>query len=275
MKKALSIAAAATMLLGAMSMSVSANRGLSYHAPYGTPTIDGVADEIWSNAEWTQIDLPYNGDEPSVCSARAKIMHDDKYIYVLAELTDATVGSDQDLLEFYLDEDSCKEEGMYCDVASQWRLGLDGTTILPGINCAAGEDAVTALQVTTSADGYVMEFAIAPITAIPDANTPWGLEFMYNDSDEDGNFIGALRWNVDTLGGDVPPYQEVANFGDLYFDAYVEPVVEPIADETPAESGDSAPVDAPVTAPTTADAGIAVAALAMAAAAGVVLSKKR
>ena len=284
MKKLLALFVATLMLVSAMALTASANRGLSYVAPYGTPVVDGVADEIWNGAVWTEIDLGYNDGERSVCSARAKILHDDKLIYVLAELTDATVASDpdsnpdQDLLEFYIDEDYCLESGT-CDNFSQLRLGLDGHTMKTGTNSVGQiEDMVKEFKVTTSSNGYVMEFSVAPMNGMPaDENTAFGLEFMYNDCDEDGTFLDALRWNVDTAGGDAPPYANVDNFGKLTFAAYVEPVVEEApAEEAPAaEAAAEAPAAAaPAAAPKTADAGIVVAAVVAAAAAAVVLSKK-
>lgn len=93
MKKTLSLLIAVVLVLGMMTMGVSANRGLTYVAEYGVPVIDGVEDEIWgtSGAKWTEIDLPYAEGVTSVCSARAKIMHDDEWVYCLVECTDATV----------------------------------------------------------------------------------------------------------------------------------------------------------------------------------------
>lgn len=272
MKKTLSLLIAVVLVLGMMSMGVSANRGLSYTAQYATPVIDGVVDDCWINIadSWTNVDLPY-GDAESVCSARVKVLHDDQYIYFLAECTDATIG-DGDALEFYLDEDNCKVEGEYCDVSTQLQIFLNGTVEKNGASLSAAEaDSVVAHAVTTSENGYILEWAFAPLSGEIKGGSVWGMEFMYNDADENGEFLNALRWNVDTAGGDVAPWQEVANFGTLTLAEYVAPVVDEPADEPSTD----APVvdDAPV-APVTADAGIVVAAVVMAAAAGVVLSKK-
>ena len=45
MKKILSLLVVAVLMLGMMSMSVSADRGLKYTAQYGSATIDGVYDD--------------------------------------------------------------------------------------------------------------------------------------------------------------------------------------------------------------------------------------
>ena len=254
-------------MLGMMSVSVSANRGLTYSAPYMTPVIDGVAEDLWLAAEWTQVDLVYDGVSESVCSARVKVMHDDQYIYFLAECTDGTIGGTDDAFEFYLDEDNCGMEGGYCEYATQLQIRLDGTVVKNGASLSAADvDSVVAYEITTSENGYVMEWAFAPLSGAPVDGAVWGLEFMYNDVDESNTFINALRWNVDTAGGDVAPWQQVADFGEMTIEAYVAPVVEEPAVEEPA-------ADAPVEAPVTADAGIVVAAVVMAAAAAVVCKK--
>lgn len=275
MKKTLSLLIAVVLVLGMMSMGVSANRGLSYTAQYATPVIDGVVDECWTNVAdgWTQIDFPHDGSVDSVCSARAKMLHDDSLVYVLVEVTDATVAEgNNDALEIYFDEDSCKDVA-YCDVSTQLQMHLD-ETVTKGTNSIGDVDMIKEYKVTTNENGYILEFSVALMNGMPAAGSTIGLEFMYNDNDEDGNFLEALRWNVDTTpdGSETPPYMAVDNFGTLVFAEYVAPVVdEPAADEPATD----APVvdDAPV-APVTADAGIVVAAVVMAAAAGVVLSKK-
>lgn len=268
MKKTLSLLVAVVLVLGMMSMGVSATRGLSYTAQYATPVIDGQVDEVWDTVadDWTYVDLPYADGVESVCSARVKVLHDDQYIYFLAECTDATLAPG-DCLEFYLDEDDCDLEGDYCEYATQLQIRLDGSVVRNGASKSAADiDSVVAYEVTKNDSGYIMEWAFAPLSGAPVAGAVWGLEFMYNDNDETDTFINALRWNVDTVNNDVAPWQEVASFGDLTLAEYVAPAVdEAPADEAPADVADT---------PVTADAGIVVAAVVMAAAAGVVLSKK-
>ena len=267
MKKTLSLLVAVVLVLGMMSMGISANLGKSYTAPYGTPVVDGTVDPVWDAAAWTEIDLPYDGNpDKTVFSARAKLLHDDNLVYVLVEATDATLDPDGDCFEIYFDEDACKDVA-YCEVSTQLQLRYDGT-ITKGTNSIGDIDMVKDYIITTSENGFLLEFSIALMNGIPAPDKAIGLEFMANNNDEDGAFIDALRWNVDTANGDTPPYIAVDNFGDLFFAAYVEPVVdEPAADEPT--------VDAPAadTTPVTADAGIVVAAVVMAAAAAVVLKK--
>ena len=274
MKKILSLIVVAVLMLG-LATSASAARDLKYTAQYGSATIDGVYEEAWDTygSVWTEIDLPHSANgKLSVCAARAKIMHDDNLLYFFVELTDATLANSEDLaltnqdqLEIYLDEDACKDVA-YCELSYQLGMTLAGE-VREGTNAVETGAAanVKEFKVGTSADGYTLEFSVAPFNGIPAADKAIGLEFMYNDCDEAGTFLDALRWNVDTANGDTAPWQAPEYWGELYCAEYVEP-------EVPAEEP---AVDAPAdtTAPTTADAGIVVAAVVMAAAAAVVCKK--
>ena len=274
MKKILSLLVVAVLMLGMMSMSASAARDLKYTAQYGSATIDGVYEDAWdiNGSAWTEIDLHHDGSADSVCAARAKMMHDDSLIYFFVEITDATLANKDleltamDQFEIYLDEDACKDVA-YCE--NSYQLGM---TLAAEVRAGTNADAVGAVEcvkefkVGTSENGYTLEFSVAPLNGIPAADKAIGLEFMYQNSAEDGTFLDALRWNVDTNAGDTAPWQAPEYWGELYCAEYVAPAV----DETPVEDV----VDAPATtAPTTADAGIVVAAVVMAAAAAVVCKK--
>jgi uncharacterized protein YceK len=274
MKKILSLLVVAVLMLGMMSMSASAARDLKYTAQYGSATIDGVYEDAWdiNGSAWTEIDLPFDGSLDTVCAARAKMMHDDSLIYFFVEITDATLANSPDLdltamdqFEIYLDEDACKDVA-YCE--NSYQLGMTlAAEVRAGTNADAvgAVDCVKEFKVGTSENGYTLEFSVAPLNGIPAADKAIGLEFMYNDCDETGAFIEALRWNVDTAAGDTAPWQAPECWGELYCAEYVAPA-EP---EVPAEDAPAADT----TAPTTADAGIVVAAVVMAAAAAVVCKK--
>ena len=273
MKKILSLLVVAVLMLGMMSMSASAARDLKYTAQWGTATIDGVYEDTWdiNGSAWTEIDLHHDGSADSVCAARAKMMHDDSLIYFFVEITDATLANkdleltQMDQFEIYFDEDACKDVA-YCENSYQLGMTLAGE-VRPGTNAEAvgAVECVKEFKVGTSENGYTLEFSVAPLNGIPAADKAIGLEFMYQNSAEDGTFLDALRWNVDTNAGDTAPWQAPECWGELYCAEYVAPA-EP---EVPAEDAPAADT----TAPTTADAGIVVAAVVMAAAAAVVCKK--
>lgn len=231
------------MILQMFAVTTSAVRDLVYSAPYGTPTIDGVVDDVWQDTFWTEIDLPYDGNLSSVCAARAKILHDDELLYILAEVTDATptVGKgldlgNQDQLDIYIDEDACKDVA-YCDYSVQFGMTLDGD-IREGTNSSGKSDMIREYVVSENDNGYILEFSIALQNGIPAADRKIGLEFMYNDCDETGAFLEALRWNVDTANGDIAPWQAPECFGELICMEYVLPSIpdEPAPEEPTPET---------------------------------------
>ena len=87
--KRIVVFAFALLLLFAFAVGVSADRGYSYKAPKGTPTIDGEADEIWENAAWIHVKTPDGGGKPNTESTlRIKLMWDEKNLYFLADVFD-------------------------------------------------------------------------------------------------------------------------------------------------------------------------------------------
>jgi len=195
-------------------------RGLVYTSPFAVPTVDGVMDDAWQSAEWTEIDLPFDGSLDSVCAARAKVMHDKSLLYFLVEVEDATptVGKEldltlQDSIELHIDEDLCRRKA-YCDNAVQFGLTLDGD-IREGTNANGKSDMIREYVVGKNDNGYVLEFSVALKNGMPADGNKIGLEFMYNDCDENGTFLEALRWNADTANGDTPPWQGTRSFGEL------------------------------------------------------------
>ncbi len=201
----------------ALSINVSAHRDYTYIAPYATPVVDGEIDEIWetSGAEWAIIDLPYDGIEWEECTARAKIMHDSTYLYVIAECTDTTLGSDNgDAFEIYFDEDNCHEY-YYCFYSTQLQMFFDGQA-QAGPSSYGTVDMVEEYAVNKVADDkIIVEMSLSLLNGIPAPDRVIGLEFMYNDADLEGNFQSALRWNVDTPSGEDAPYLSVEFLGDL------------------------------------------------------------
>ncbi len=102
MKKILAIALSALMLLSALTVFVSAEEATAevdnyIKATFGTPVIDGEIDSIWDTAEIHKAQGVFANDEitePS--SLRFRVMYDEYYVYVLAEVTDYTMPTMED-----------------------------------------------------------------------------------------------------------------------------------------------------------------------------------
>ena len=263
MKKTFSLFLA-LVLTGILTLTAGAAFDRTYTAPMGTPALDGTAEALWDNAEWTAIDKPYDGSADTNSTIKIKLLWDETNLYFLAEVYDTDINATEDLVEIYLDETMDRAEA-YGEDDSQTRFQVsDGA-----LNAAnAGTQAKSDVDCTVTAlggDTYLMEGRLAWIAADAVEGTQIGLEFMYNEGDAANAFTEAYRWNVDTANGDPAPWQNTAAFGTLILGA--APVVE-----TEAEVVEDV-VEAPA-APQTFDAGIVAAVAAIVSAAGYAISKK-
>ncbi len=235
MKRFLTVLTAIILTVSVLTMFSYAGRGFVYNAPKGTPVIDGTVDDIWQYAEWTSVEYPHDGaDKAGIPEAlRVKLLWDETHLYFLAEVTDADLNYENDLVEVYIDEGNEKAES-YDDNDGQTRFRWDGTVIQDsGTNCqndAPGAGAQTGT-------GWITEGALKWTGTAAEGRTS-GLEFMLNVGGADADFTAALRWNVDTAGGDPPPYQSPAAFGSLVLGA--APVIETAAPETEAPAAETA-----------------------------------
>jgi hypothetical protein len=243
MKRALSVLLALILTISVLTLFSSAERGFVYTAPKGTPVIDGVIDDIWQYAEWTSVEYPHDGSDKAEIPEllRIKLLWDETHLYFLAEVTDADLNYENDLVEIYIDEGNERGDA-YDDNDGQTRFRWDGTVIQDsGTNCQ--NDAPGAGTMTDT--GWITEGAIK-WSDNPVEGRKSGLEFMFNVGGSDADFTAALRWNVDTAGGDPAPYQSPAAFGTLVLGA--APVIETEPPETEAPA-DEPVVDAPVAVP--------------------------
>ena len=110
-----------------------------FRANYGTPLIDGMADDAaWQSAEWLPLDQVWIGQPPAAddFSGRYKVLWDENNLYVLAEITDDTLLDirpdgllkywDDDCLEIFVDEDASGGEHQYNYNAFAYHIALDG-----------------------------------------------------------------------------------------------------------------------------------------------------
>jgi len=275
----------AVVLMQAPGIHVSAAMGFVYEAPQGTPVIDCEMEALWDNCQWTDIALIYNGGEnPFNVAARAKIMWDPDTIYFFVEVTDPEV-TEADCVEFYLDELKCFDLG-YRDDDRQTIVKPSGTvTSNFAVEDENGNDigrehlGKAAGKLTDK--GYNLEVALKFSHIKGAIGTEIGLEFMLSDSDADGAWITALRWNADTANGDTPPYQSTEFFGTVKMvaaPAAAEPEPEPEPEPAPTEA---APVPAPAepppaqpAVPQTGDGGVVILMLSLAALVSLYVARK-
>ena len=218
MKKFLVIITAALLVLS-LTVTVSADRGLSYKAPKGTPTVDADVDDLWAKAAWIHVDLPDGGGTPNTASTlRVKLMWDEENLYFLADVFDDEYYPNGDIVEIYLDEANDRKEVFGTD-DSQTRFALTGE-VLKGDYAGPNSKSASVCAARLVDKGrmsarVVLEGALPWKTITPELGMELGLEFMYNDVDDRGEMLDAYRWNVDTASGETPPYESTEHFGKL------------------------------------------------------------
>ncbi|WP_026294531.1 sugar-binding protein [Salinimonas chungwhensis] len=102
-------------------------------------TIDGKAQEKdWQHADWYALDHHIIGDMPTSedFSGRYKLLWDEDYLYLLAEITDDVLIDthpdpkdaywDDDCLEIFIDEDASGGNHLYSFNAFAYHIALDG-----------------------------------------------------------------------------------------------------------------------------------------------------
>ncbi len=305
MKKTLPILFAG-LLIAAMSTSAAAQSFRDIPNAVAAPTIDGSIDAAeWANAltisvedgqnlNWVTTDAESKfGQGSSVL-----LMWDADYLYVAAAMNDETISAtnpeaggalnsgDGVQLCFYASDSAANGAGsdnLFWDFLPWTGDSHDPATAetYEHFNIADTTPNVK-IASTVSDKGYVMEFAI-----------PWSEFAVVADNGYGATYKGEVGtqmimmvavMDMDSAGGQSLGYITDAWCDPATTDVYTlsaasagtAPVVETPADETqtPAE-GDTAPVEDTTTAPITADAGIALAGLALAASAAVVLGKKK
>ena len=170
---------------------------------YGSATIDGDKDEIWSKVDSIPltINLPSDSDHTVNAKAEAKLLWDDVNLYLYMDVEDSVLNKEnsaaheQDSVEVFIDENNAKAGGYESD-DKQYRINFDNELSFNGTNCT--EENVDSKVVLTD-KGYAVEAAFkwTDVKVTPDSEI--GLELQINDAGEDGKRAGTLSW-FDTSG---------------------------------------------------------------------------
>ncbi|MBQ8724306.1 MAG: hypothetical protein IJY74_01370, partial [Oscillospiraceae bacterium] len=163
-------------------------------AAKGTPEIDGTIDSVWDNATAISLDTYTMGNG---ATGTAKMLWDENYIYVLAEVKDAVLSNasanayEQDTFEVFFDENNNKTSSYESDDI-QARVSYTGEkTVTVGLSTDAFISAAA-----TTADGYLVEYAL-PFTIAPfTAGQVVGFDVQINDDgDGAGKRTSIANWN--------------------------------------------------------------------------------
>lgn len=179
-----------------------------YVAARGTPRIDGLVDDLWSNATLLALNTDANGTTGTL-----RIAWDDNALYYLFEMTDATpnaLAADEhnDSVEVWVDELNAKN-GTRTVGDYQLRVGYDGalSSAVRGFNLSNVTRAVIQRE-----GGYTAEFAV-PYTALaPQAGDVIGFNASANDdSNGDGRRDTYLSW----VDKNLPYWADTRVYGEV------------------------------------------------------------
>ncbi|MDT8717219.1 endo-1,4-beta-xylanase [Clostridium sp. 19966] len=189
-------------------------------ALYGTPTIDGIKDDIWNSANEISTDTWVIGK--SGATAKVRTLWDEHNLYVLAEVTDSLLNKastnayEQDSVEVFIDENDGKTTSYQSD-DKQIRVNFDNEQSFGGSKPAGFKSATS-----KTSTGYIVEEAI-PLTSIKPADgSMLGFDVQVNDADASGTRKSVSIWN-DASGNS---YKDTSGFGNLLLvDNRTTPVV--------------------------------------------------
>ncbi len=183
------------------------------------PKIDGIADDVWANADAFYAKNIVNGsiDDDNDLSGQVQLLWDDTYIYAFATITDDKVMDDggnvydNDNIELYFDCNNSKG-GSYDsdDVQISFNYGRTTLETIPASYGTAGIEFV----VEENKKGYTVEAAIPWATikcSEPKAGLKIGFEFMIDDDDDGGSRDGKLAWNSTADNA----WQSASSFGTV------------------------------------------------------------
>lgn len=270
MKRLFAILAAA-LIIALLAVPAAALTSTNTTAAYATvcPVIDGDIDEIWNYTEAQNV--PDIGD---ITNSYTKLLWNEKGLYLLAYVEDASVTTDdadaRNSVDFWVSEKNTQDVGYDAD-PGDWHFckASDGTECYYTGNAKVYD--VAERTVKTTGKGYIVEMFVPYLSDLKAAEgTVIGYTVSINDdNDDDGVRNEYTFWA--TSDDDGAYWENTLALCDLTFKAGPDAsVFAPAAEEAPA-TAEAAPA---VIAPATADTVAVAAAVAVLGAAVVVCSKK-
>ena len=180
----------------------------------GTPTIDGTVDSCWKGAKSVKT-AKWASDEGPWATGKFSTMWDEKYLYVLAQVSDKLVTDkaanpwDKDCIEIFLDELN-EKAAAYDTNDGQYRINFKNET--SGGGAFIAETMVSAAKTVTG--GYVIEVAIPWVALKGKAavGTIAGIDFQVaDDSTGTGVRDGVCCWN----DGAADKYCNTSSYGTI------------------------------------------------------------
>jgi len=176
----------------------------------GKAAIDGKIEDAWAKAKVLDVAIPIGIKNPA--TAKARVMWDPDFLYVLIEVTDPVLNDansavhEKDSVEVFVDENNGKTINYKGDDA-QYRINFKNERSY-GSN---GEDKRAQSAVALTKDGYIVELALPFRTTKGQADAIIGFDLQVNDADASGRRVGMAKWNDDTNES----WRNTVNWGTL------------------------------------------------------------
>jgi LPXTG-motif cell wall-anchored protein len=185
---------------------------LQSEAIYGTPAIDGEIDAVWNKANIIVTDK-FMGAAGAY--ANIKTMWDERNLYALYEVHDATLSNlsenlnepyKQDSIELFIDELNSKQS-QYGQFDQQYRVNYEN--LLTGGSSTSFENVVSATKLTST--GYIVEISV-PFRGIKPVNGQIiGFDSQVNDDAGSGARDHIAKWCDPTNNS----WQSAERWGEL------------------------------------------------------------
>lgn len=206
-------------------------------AVYGTPVLDGTADELWASAPEMSVNryqMAWQG-----ASGKARALWDDQNLYVLIQVNDAQLDKsnanawEQDSVEIFVDENFGRTT-FYEEDDGQYRVNYDNEASFSPAAIGAGFESVTKVNGTN----YTIEMKIPFKKITPAGGAKIGFDAQINDA-KSGARQSVAAWNDTTGNG----YQDTSVFGVLTLKG--KGGDEPSTEPTPTPTPEPTPVPTP------------------------------
>ncbi len=185
------------------------------------PTVNGIIDKIWNKEEVVSFEatnkLVGTDFSKSDLSGTAKMLWDDMYVYLLAEVTDDIKKNDSpntyedDNVEFYFDINNAKTTTYDANDVQYSFAWNDGTTV--GVLPSGRSTTDIIYSIADTDTGYIVEARIpwTTLQGTPADDMEIGFDFMINDDDDGGGRDGKLSWNA----AEDQAWQDASYFGTV------------------------------------------------------------
>lgn len=180
----------------------------------GVIKVDGEKDTVWDQTEEVRFRIRTGSAK---ASASARLLWDEQYLYVLADVTDgelddtSTQAHEQDSVEVFIDENNHKTDS-YEEDDKQYRINYQNIRSFNGTKC--NEENVQSATVETET-GYLVEAAFRWTDITPVQGDQIGIDLQINDA-EGGKRIGTVSWYDESgHGWESPGVFGTATLGDL------------------------------------------------------------